>query len=127
VASGQYGGSRQGIAQGLALSDASRQSLDTTSKMYSDMYGQNLDAMQKAVMMNEAVTKGGTLPDQLLATVGSDRRSMQQALLDDALARWSGNSPCRRRSWRSMRARSRGATVGRGPVHRLEKSLGCAT
>ena len=88
VASGQYGGSRQGIAQGLALSDATRQSFDTTSKMYSDMYGQNLDALQKAVMMNEAIAKGGTLPDQLLATVGSDRRTMQQALLDDALARW---------------------------------------
>lgn len=88
VASGQYGGSRQGVAQGLALSDATRQSFDTTSKMYSDMYGQNLDAMQRAVLGNEAVVKGGTLPDQLLATVGGDRRAMEQALIDDAMARW---------------------------------------
>lgn len=88
VASGQYGGSRQGIAQGLAMSDATQKSFDTTAKMYSDMYGQNLDALQKAVLMNEAVVKGGTLPDQLLATVGTDRRAMSQALIDDAVARW---------------------------------------
>jgi hypothetical protein len=88
VASGQYGGSRQGIAQGMAIGDATQKSLDTTSKMYSDMYGRNLDALQKAVMTNEAVVKGGTMPDQLLATVGADRRAMQQALIDDALARW---------------------------------------
>jgi hypothetical protein len=72
----------------MALGDATRQSFDTTAKMYSDMYGKNLDAMQKAVMMNEGVVKGGTLADQLLGAVGEDRRGMQQTLLDDAIARW---------------------------------------
>jgi hypothetical protein len=88
VASGQYGGSRQGLAEGLAISDATQKSLDTTSKMYGDMYNTNLGAMQKAVALNPSVMQSGMLPSQMLAGVGEQQRTMQQAMIDDAVAKW---------------------------------------
>jgi hypothetical protein len=88
VASGQYGGSRQGLAEGLALSDATRQSFDTTARMYNDMYNTNLGAMQRAVALNPSMVQSGALPDQLLAGVGTERRAMDQAMIDDAVAKW---------------------------------------
>ena len=39
------GGSRQGIAQGLAMSDANRQAGDFVNRMYSQNYGQTLQSM----------------------------------------------------------------------------------
>ena len=42
------GGSRQGIAQGLAASDANRQASDFISRMYSDNFGQQLQTMLSA-------------------------------------------------------------------------------
>jgi hypothetical protein len=89
VASGQYGGSRQGIAQGLAISDAMRQSLDTTSKMYSDMYGQNLEAMQRGLALMPQTYQSLQMPGQLLSAVGETRRGMEQQLIDDAMAKWN--------------------------------------
>jgi hypothetical protein len=88
IAAGGYGGSRQGIAQGLAMSDATRQAFDTTAKLYSGMYDTNLGAMQKAIAMNPQVMQAGMLPGQLLAGVGADQRALEQAKLDDAVARW---------------------------------------
>lgn len=35
---GQFGGARQGVAEGLAISDANKQALQTASKMYGDQY-----------------------------------------------------------------------------------------
>lgn len=42
------GGSRQGIAQGLAASDANRQAGDFVNKMYSQNFGQQLQSMLQA-------------------------------------------------------------------------------
>jgi len=88
VASGQYGGSRQGVAEGIALGDAMRGSLDTTAKMYGNMYGQNLDAMQKALALQPQMLQTGAMPDTMLAGVGQQQREMNQAMMDDAVARW---------------------------------------
>lgn len=88
VANGQYGGSRQGVAEGIALGDAMRGSLDTTAKMYGSMYGQNLDAMQKALALQPQMLQTGAMPDTMLAGVGQQQREMSQAMMDDAVARW---------------------------------------
>jgi hypothetical protein len=40
-AAGQYGGTRQGIAEGLALSDANKQALQTAMGAYGDQYAQD--------------------------------------------------------------------------------------
>lgn len=43
-ASGQYGGSRQAIAEGLAMSDANKQALQTAMGAYNDQYGRDVTA-----------------------------------------------------------------------------------
>jgi hypothetical protein len=44
VAQGPFGGTREGLAEGLATSRANQQALDIASKMTEDVYGQNLQA-----------------------------------------------------------------------------------
>jgi hypothetical protein len=49
INSGGYGGSRQGIAEGLAMSDANKQASDAITNMYSQAYGQGLSAYNTGV------------------------------------------------------------------------------
>jgi hypothetical protein len=44
LAQGPFGGTREGLAEGLATSRANQQALDTAAKMTEDVYGQNLQA-----------------------------------------------------------------------------------
>ena len=63
------GGSRQGIAQGLAVSDANRQAGDFVNKMRSQNYGQNLQSMLAA---NQQM--GGLQGQQLQAMLGANQQ-----------------------------------------------------
>lgn len=51
VSSGGYGGSRQGIAEGIAARGAAEAIGDRTAGLYSNAYGQGLNAMQGAAGM----------------------------------------------------------------------------
>ena len=51
ISSGGYGGSRQGIAEGIASRGASEAIGDRTAQLYSGAYGQGLNAMQGAAGM----------------------------------------------------------------------------
>lgn len=51
INAGQYGGSRQGIAEGIASRGASEAIGDRTAQLYSSAYGQGLNAMQGAAGM----------------------------------------------------------------------------
>jgi hypothetical protein len=87
VAGGQYGGSRQGIAEGLAMSDANRLALNTTSQMANDMYSQNLDSMVKGLALSPQTMGLQTAPGQTLGAVGEQQRAMEQAGIDEAMQR----------------------------------------
>jgi len=100
VASGQYGGSRQGVAQGLAVGDAARYYRDWTESGLADLgnllattnlgaYGQGLEAMGRATMTAPSLIQSSLLPMQVVSSVGAQRRDMNQALIDDAIARWN--------------------------------------
>lgn len=51
ISSGGYGGSRQGIAEGIAARGAAEAIGDRTAGLYSNAYGQGLNAMQGAAGM----------------------------------------------------------------------------
>lgn len=51
IGSGGYGGSRQGIAEGIAARGAAQAIGDRTAGLYSNAYGQGLNAMQGAAGM----------------------------------------------------------------------------
>lgn len=100
VASGQYGGSRQGLAQGTAIGDATRSYRDFVQSGLADLgnmlaqtnlgaYNTGVSARQQAALMNPSLVQAGAVPMQMLAGVGTQQREMNQALIDDAQARWN--------------------------------------
>lgn len=69
MSAGQYGGSRQGIAEGLALSDANKQATDYVNQMYSNNFNQIQDRGLNAATtginaQNYAMGLGGQLISQ---------------------------------------------------------------
>lgn len=68
---GQRGSSRQGIAEGLARSDANQQILDTTSKMSMGALSEEIANQRFAAQMMPTLLQAMGLPTQLVAGVGA--------------------------------------------------------
>lgn len=87
VQAGQLGSSRQGVAEGLAITDANRLALNTSAQMLNDMYGQNLDALTKGLALTPQSMQVQTMPASTLAAVGEQQRLLNQADIDEAVQR----------------------------------------
>jgi hypothetical protein len=74
VGAGGYGGSRQGIAEGIAGRGALQQIGDTTANIYSQAYGQGLNAMQGGLQAAPQTAALGLLPSQIMQQVGQEQR-----------------------------------------------------
>lgn len=79
VTSGGFGGSRQGIAEGVASGKLSQAIGDTTAKMGSDLYGQQLSSLSKMMALGPQVMASGAIPGQTMGAVGSQQWTMDQA------------------------------------------------
>lgn len=101
--SSQPGSSRQGIAQGLALSDLNQQIGDVSSGMYNQMYqqGQNaylqdmatqLQARQGAYQMMPGIfdmySQSQMQPYSIMGEIGGMQQGMNQAQIDAMRDRW---------------------------------------
>lgn len=97
VSTGGYGGSRQGIAEGLAMSRADRTAADIGAKITQDLYRANLESMGQRYGQNINALLGlsGLVPmqQQSLVTpaltqsnVGDVRQAQTQAELGDRVA-----------------------------------------
>lgn len=86
---GLMGSNRQGIAEGLAVGRTQAAAGDALANIYSNAYGQGLDAMTKGVALAPAVQEMGLTPSRTLAAVGAQNRSYEQALIDEAIQRWT--------------------------------------
>lgn len=60
IDAGQYGSSRQGIAEGIASRGATDSIADATAGLYSGAYGQGLDAMKSAAGLAPAYASANT-------------------------------------------------------------------
>jgi hypothetical protein len=89
MAAGQYGGSRQGVAEGIAQTNFNQQALDTAAKMSSEGYNTGLEASTKALALAPGVIQAGTMPAQLEDTVGQQQRQYQQQLISEAIDKWN--------------------------------------
>lgn len=87
-AAGQYGGSRQGIMEALAMDRAMQNASRITSGLASSAYGQGLQAMTKAQAAAPLVMQAGQAPWLALSSVGQAQREMQQAKLDEQVRRY---------------------------------------
>lgn len=81
VTNGQFGGSRQGIAEGLATGRAAQAVGDTSAKIASAGYGQGLDAMTKGLQLAPSIASAQSLPGLTTSGVGDVRQGLEQAKL----------------------------------------------
>lgn len=86
-AGGTMGSSRQALAEAQAIERTSRAVGDMSSNMYSDMYGQGLNTMLSALGMAPTITGLGAVPGTTMAGVGAQEREMEQARLNEDVAR----------------------------------------
>lgn len=77
---GQYGGTRQGVAEGIAAGRYGQAIGDTAAKISSDAYGQGLDAFTKILGLSPAIEQSTLLPAQMLASVGGQQEALGQQI-----------------------------------------------
>jgi len=79
--SANYGGSRQGIAEGLAARGASTAAGDVAQKTAFGGYQTGLDAMLRAIGLAPSTAGAQTIPGLTQSAVGAERQGMEQKLL----------------------------------------------
>lgn len=91
VADGAYGGSRQGIAEGLAGSETARGVGDTLARMDMDAYNSGLGMYNSAANRAPSTYGLGLAPANTLQQVGGMYQNDQQRQIDADMARWNFN------------------------------------
>ena len=89
VAAGAFGGSRQGIAEGLASGEASQAIGDTASKVTQDLYKTNIDAQLKALGLLPQTQQAQLAQATTQSGVGDVQQSMEQQLLNQKVGNFN--------------------------------------
>lgn len=89
ISAGQLGGSRQGVAEGMAAREAMRAVGDTASKLVQNQYQTNVDAQLKALGLAPTVQQAQLAPGITQSGVGDVRQAMNQALLSEDVNRFN--------------------------------------
>lgn len=82
IQSGNFGGSRQGIAEGQAIAGASQAAGDTASKLAQSQYETNVKAQLQAMGLLPTVQQAQTTAGTVTSGVGDVRQGMDQAMLN---------------------------------------------
>tara|TARA_R110002051_G_scaffold25840_3_gene62743 strand:+ start:522 stop:1316 length:795 start_codon:yes stop_codon:yes gene_type:complete len=86
IQSGGYGGGRQGIAEGNALTGAADSANQAAAQIYSNAYGQGLGHQANTMGMTGSIMGAGFQPYANLALSGEQQQLREQALMQDAQA-----------------------------------------
>lgn len=86
---GGYGSSRQGIAEALAAEAANRDAGEAASKTATSIYNTDVDAQLKALGLVPQTQQAYLAPATTTSAVGDVQRSMDQALLDQAVGNFN--------------------------------------
>ncbi len=94
-ASGQYGGSRQGIAEGIAAGKYNQAINDTAAKMASDAYNKGQDTFSRTLMFAPQALETGMMPVNWLSGVGAQKEALgqEQAAYNANAKMWELNAP----------------------------------
>jgi hypothetical protein len=87
--SGNFGGSRQGIAEGLAIQGAGNTAGDISSKITSDAYSQNVKAQLQALGLLPQTQQAQLAEATTTSGVGDVRQAQQQRLLDEQVGNFN--------------------------------------
>lgn len=88
IRAGQLGGSRQGIAEGLAIGEAARGAQRTAADINFGAYNTGLNAMMQGFNLAPTVQSMGYTPADMLQAVGGQERAYDQAQINEQIARW---------------------------------------
>ena len=88
LASGQYGGSRQALAEAQTTERATQAALDTSSKLASEGYQSGLDAMSRALYATPTIANLNLAPSVVKSGVGAQQRALETAKLQEASSRY---------------------------------------
>lgn len=83
ISSGNFGGSRQGVAEGIAARGEQQAIGDTAAKTTEDLYKTNVDAQLKAMGLAPTVQGALMAPGQAQSAVGDVQQAMSQAKLNE--------------------------------------------
>lgn len=89
VNTGNFGSSRQGIAEGLATRGASQAAGDTASKLVQNQYDTNVNAQLKATALAPSVQQGLTTGGTVQSGVGDVQRAQEQAALNEQVGNFN--------------------------------------
>lgn len=92
---GQYGGSRQGIAEGLASGRHDQAVANATSTMATDAYNKGQDTFAKTLTFAPQAIEASNIPVNMLSSVGAQKENLgtEQANYEANKAMWGLNSP----------------------------------
>lgn len=88
---GAYGGTRQGIAEGLAIQGAQQRAADVGATLAEQAYQKGLDTYSNTLAQAPSIYNLGLQPGQTLQTVGAQRRAFEQADIDQKRATYEYN------------------------------------
>ena len=89
IASGNLGSSRQGIAEGLAISRAGQTGADLAANIYNNAYGQGLNVFQSTLAGLPQFYANQTRPFTDLSAVGAQQEGYAQADLTDSVNQYN--------------------------------------
>ena len=89
LGAGQWGGTRQGVAEGIAASRLNQQVGDIAASMANRGYETGLDASGRALALAPQTQMAQAAGPQMLDAVGQQQRQFQQETIDDKIARWN--------------------------------------
>lgn len=92
LAHGSFGGTRQGVAEGLAQGRIAEQIARRSAEMRLGAQQQATAAAQGALGAIPNITSAATTPASLLSAVGGQNRQLDQQRMDDNLRRWAYNT-----------------------------------
>lgn len=86
---GQFGSSRQAIAESLAARDAATAAGDTSAKIVNQNYQTGIDAMTKALGLSPQTAQGLTIPATTTSAVGDVRQNLMREMLGEGASKWN--------------------------------------
>lgn len=95
IGSGQFGSSRQAIAEGIAAGRYADTIADTTARMANENYQKGLDTFGRTLAFAPQALQAGLMPSNILSGVGAQKEmyDVQQADFDAASRMWELNAP----------------------------------
>ncbi|MHB0978401.1 MAG: hypothetical protein ACYC1K_03330 [Minisyncoccota bacterium] len=89
MTTGGFGGSRQGIAEGLASDRFGRAIGETTSNIYNNAYNQGMQQFSRAIDQAPGAIAAGSLPAMMQMQSGELVDQRNQALINADIERWN--------------------------------------